>query len=74
MLAAAYHTTGSLRGLGHEDLERGIRGLRPTLSRRKAAGHEDAVWRIPYDTMETFNETSRKRGWLARVDIERVKP
>jgi hypothetical protein len=70
-LAAQFHGTASLRGLGHEDVARAIRGIRPTLSRRKAAGHEDATMRIEYDTLETFNEQTRKRGWLARVDLVR---
>lgn len=74
ILAAAYHKTAALRGLGHDDVAKSIRGLRPTLSRRKSAGHEDATLRINYDTIETFNEQARKRGWSARVDIVRVKP
>ena len=71
VLASAFHGTASLRGLAHDDIARAIRGIRPTLSRRKASGHEDATMRINYDTLETFNEQSRKRSWLARVDLVR---
>lgn len=71
-LAASYHGTASLRGLSHDDVARAIRGIRPTLSRRKAAGHEDATMRLEYDTLESFSEQTRKRGWLARVDLVRV--
>lgn len=71
ILAHAYHGTAALRGLAYDDIARAIRGIRPTLSRRKANGHEDAVMRIPYNTLETFNEQSRKRGWLARIDLVR---
>jgi hypothetical protein len=71
LLAHAFHKTASLRGLGPEDVARSIRGIRPTLSRRKATGHEDATMRINYDTLESFNEQSRKRGWLARIDLVR---
>lgn len=70
-LATAYHGTASLRGLGGDDIARAIRGIRPTLSRRKADGHEDATMRIHYDTLESFNEQTRTRGWLARVDLVR---
>lgn len=71
MLASTFHGTASLRGLAGDDIARAIRGIRPTLSRRKASGHEDATMRIHYDTLETFNEKARTRGWLARVDLVR---
>lgn len=67
-LARQVHGTSALVGLTMPDLDRRLKGLRPTLSRRGG----DAVWRIPYDTFETFNERSVKRGWLVRVDISRT--
>lgn len=71
ILAQSYHGTASLWGLSSDDVARAIRGVRPTLSRRKAQGQEGATMRISYDTLETFNETARKRGWLARIDLVR---
>lgn len=67
MLASSFHGTPALAGLSREETERKLRGLRPTLSRRGG----NAVWRLPYDTLETFNDTTQKRGWLMRVDIQR---
>jgi hypothetical protein len=68
-LAAAFHGTTQLRGLSTPELERRLRGLRPTLSRRKG----NAVWRVPYDTPQTWREAENHTpAWLARVDIERV--
>lgn len=68
-LAAAFHASPLLKGLHQAELERRLLGLRPTLSRRGG----NAVWRVPYDTAESWSETKdHKAGWLARVDIERV--
>jgi hypothetical protein len=70
-LAVAYHGTGALSGLDTETLDARIPGLRPTLSRRGG----NAVWRIPYDTVRSFDPTGqRKPAWLARVDLERINP
>lgn len=67
MLAQHLHGGMALRGLSREELDRRLRGLRPTLSRRGG----NAVWRVPYDTLETFDERALKQGWLCRVDIQR---
>lgn len=67
MLAQHLHSGMALRGLSREELDRRLRGLRPTLSRRGG----NAVWRVPYDTLETFDERALKQGWLCRVDIQR---
>lgn len=66
-LATTFHKSGQMVGLDTSSLDRGLRGLRPTLSRNKGK----ATWRVWYDTLETFNERSQKRGWLMRVDIIR---
>lgn len=66
-LAQGFHGSAALVGLSREELDRRLRGLRPTISRNKGRG----VWRVPYDTLETFNERSLRRGWLMRVDILR---
>lgn len=66
-LCQAFHGTGSLQGMDRKELHRRLRGLRPTLSRRKG----NAVWRVPYDTYESFTDGAKKRGWIARVDIVR---
>jgi hypothetical protein len=71
-LARAYHDGAQLSGLSPEHLAKGLRGLRPTLSRNKGV----ATWRMNYDTTDTFKAGSpvtRTRGWLARVDVERVR-
>lgn len=68
LLAGAFHGTPLLRGLSQQELDRKLRGLRPTLSRRKG----NAVWRVPYDTDQTWRDhRDHLAGWLARVDIER---
>lgn len=71
-LANAFHASPRpLKGMNPEELDRRLRGLRPTLSRRKG----NAVWRIPYDTFETWRELEgHQAAWLARVDITRVEP
>lgn len=67
-LARAFHNSPEpLKGLSTEELDRRLRGLRPTLSRRGG----NAVWRLPYDTVDQWREGS-PGSWLARVDIERV--
>lgn len=71
VLACMFHATPLLRGLSQQELERRLKGLRPTLSRRGG----QATWRVPYDTVESFTERKdHVPGWLARVDIERVTP
>lgn len=68
-LASAFHGTPMLRGLSQQELERRLKGLRPTISRRKG----NATWRVPYDTEESWSVGKDHRaGWLARVDLERV--
>lgn len=66
-LAQAFHKSGQLSGLNSQMLDKSLKGLRPTISRRGG----NAVWRLPYDTIDTYNEHSLKRGWLMRVDIIR---
>lgn len=66
-LARRAHGNVQFQGLSGDDLARGLRGIRPTLSRRGG----NAKWRIDYDTLESFNEYRQKRGWLMRVDIIR---
>lgn len=66
-LAQSWHGARALLGLSREETDKRLRGLRPTLSRRGG----NAVWRLPYDTLETFNERDHTRGWLMRVDIVR---
>lgn len=67
VLAAIFHGKASVLGLSRQELERRLNALRPTLSRRKG----NAVWRVPYYTSEKFNDQTRERGWLMRVDIIR---
>jgi hypothetical protein len=69
-LANIFHNSPKpLMGMNTEELDRRLRGLRPTLSRRGG----NAVWRIPYDTFETWGPgEAHKAAWLARVDVERV--
>ena len=68
-MAVQFHGTPLLKGMDTATLEHRINGLRPTLSRRGG----NAVWRIPYDTERTWDETGQRQpGWLARVDLERV--
>lgn len=66
-LASICHPGTVIVGLSREELDRKLKGLRPTLSRRGG----NAVWRVPYSTLETFDERSSERGWLMRVDIIR---
>lgn len=66
-LCAIHHDREALQGMTREILLHSLKGLRPTLSRRKG----NAVWRVPYDTFETFTDGAKKRGWIARVDIVR---
>lgn len=74
LLARAFHQgrgdfrdADQLAGLSSVELERRLKSLRPTLSRRGG----NATWRVPYDTISTFNEQAHKRGWEMRVDIQR---
>lgn len=66
-LAGAFHGRSVVKGLSRDELARRINALRPTLSRRRG----NAVWRVPYTTIEIFNERTTERGWLMRVDIVR---
>lgn len=65
--ARAIHGPQQFAGLDSGTLTHRLKSLRPTLSRRGG----NATWRIPYDTLETFNEQTLRRGWLCRVDITR---
>lgn len=68
-LAVQWHGTPALRGMDTEELHYKLKGLRPTISRRKG----NATWRVSYDTPESFKDVpNHKPGWLARVDIERI--
>jgi hypothetical protein len=66
-IASGFHGKSPVVGLSREAMERRLKGLRPTLSRRGG----NAVWRVPYRTIENFNGQSTERGWLMRVDIVR---
>lgn len=68
-LAEAFHEGKPITGLGQVDMDRRLRGLRPTLSRRKG----NATWRVPYITIENYGGQSQRREWLMRVDIIREK-
>ena len=68
ILAGTYHGLPCI-GLDSATLRHKLRGLRPTLSRRKGSG----AWRLNYTTYETLAGAERSRSWLARVDIERVE-
>jgi len=67
-LAGGYHGLPCV-GLDGATLRHKLRGLRPTLSRRKGT----AVWRLNYTTYEVLAGVERERAWLARVDIERAE-
>lgn len=66
-IALQFHEGQQLVGLSGDELSRRLKGLRPTLSRR----HGTATWRVPYDTLQSYNSKDHKRGWLMRVDIRR---
>lgn len=66
-IAVQFHGKDQLAGLSSEELHRRLQGLRPTLSRRGGQG----TWRVPYDTLQSFNDRTLTRGWLMRVDIQR---
>lgn len=75
-LASVCHPGTVIVGLSQEELDRKLKGLRPTLSRRGG----NATWRVPYSTIEATGtamlarqngERSSERGWLMRVDIAR---
>lgn len=66
-LARAFHVGKAIMGLSGEELERRLKGLRPTLSRKGGV----AVWRVPYETVEGQGTTSARKSWLMRVDIIR---
>ena len=52
-----FHGVEGVTGLDKADLDRGIRGLRVTLSRRGG----EATWRLPYQVHGS--------KWMARVDV-----
>lgn len=63
-LARHFHSGLKLHSLGTEDLAKGLRGLRPTLSRGRGKG----TWRINYETTDALDRFTK---WLMRVDIIR---
>lgn len=64
--AVTWHQGEVLRGMGNSDLERKIRGIRATLSRRKG----QATIRMEYDTLDSFSDaTDHTPRYLARVDV-----
>lgn len=65
-MASQFHGSTALVGAGPEELARKIRGLRPTLSRKKGS----ATMRVPYDTQDTHSLTDRPAAWIARIDIQ----
>ncbi len=69
--ALEWHEVTSLSGMGHADLERKVRGLRPTLSRKNGR----ATMRIEYDTPESFTPAAGHiPRYLARVDVVKTDP
>lgn len=68
-MAHEFHNVGPLRGLDQDTLAKKILGLRPTLSRRDG----NAVWRLYYDTPDTFKLAAphNKGGWMLRIDLQR---
>ena len=66
--AHSYHGE-ACRGLSMEDMEKKIRGLRPTLSRNNGR----ATMRIPYDLLASFQDRPGSERYLIRVDIEKVE-
>ena len=68
--AATIHGTSYLPGLMPDDVERTLRGIRPTLSRRKGS----AVIRVGYDTEATFTTLPKHApAFRVRVDVQQVK-
>ncbi len=65
--AHSYHGE-ACRGLGTDMVEKKIRGLRPTLSRNQGR----ATIRIPYDTLDSFQDRPGTERYLIRVDIEKA--
>jgi hypothetical protein len=64
--AAEHHGGQQLRGLGPQDQERKLRGIRPTLSRNKGR----ATFRIGYDTPASWRDNpNHEPRYLARVDV-----
>lgn len=59
-LAHEFHR-GPCAGLNVETLKEKLKGLRPTISRRRG----NAVWRLGYKAPDGYT-------WTARVDIERI--
>lgn len=72
VLTQAFHGV-ACQGMDVETLKHRLKSLRPTLSRRRVAGHNDAVWRVPYKvlTADAFGGDNRELDWLARVDVIR---
>lgn len=66
--AAAQWHGSVLRGVSDAVLEKKIRGLRPTLSRNNGR----ATMRIPYDTLESFQDKPDTERYMIRVDILRA--
>jgi hypothetical protein len=65
--AQSYHGASCL-GMSMDELDKKIRGLRPTLSRNKGRG----TMRVQYDTQASFNlRPDHTPRYLARVDIVR---
>lgn len=59
-----FHGPGELIGMTQQNLEKKIRGIRPTLSRCEGR----ATMRIEYDTEESYHAFKPPR-FLARIDI-----
>lgn len=57
---------GQLIGLGAADIARSIDSLRPTISRRRAAGKPDFAWQIKY---QTADNVGGRNHWILRLDI-----
>lgn len=68
-MATDYHADGPLSGLDADTLDRKVRGLRPTLSRRGG----NATWRLHYNTQRSVKPGDpRDMAYMLRIDLERV--
>lgn len=57
---------GQLIGFALADMQRSVDSLRPTISRRKARGLSDFVWKIKY---QTADNVGGRNHWILRLDI-----
>ncbi len=68
-MATEFHADGPLSGLDADTLDRKVKGLRPTLSRRGG----NAVWRLHYNTQRSIKPGAPgDMAYLLRIDLERI--